>query len=49
MQHNNFEIQQGPGELPTSLPYLLITMFRGMSSVLLSSHITYLRVCSAPS
>jgi hypothetical protein len=49
MQHNNFEAQLEPGGLLTSPPYLLITMFHGMSSVLLSSHITYLWVCSAPS
>jgi hypothetical protein len=45
-QHNNFEAQLEPDGLPTSLPYLLIIMFRGMSYVLLSAHITYLRVCS---
>jgi hypothetical protein len=48
-QHSNFEAQLEPDRLPTSLPYLLITMSHGISSVLLSSHITYLRVCSAPS
>jgi hypothetical protein len=46
MQHNNFEAQLEPGGLPTSPPYLLITMSHGMSSVLLSAHITYLQVCS---
>jgi hypothetical protein len=43
MQHSNFEAQLEPGGLPTSPPYLLITMFRGMSSVLLSMHIPICR------
>jgi hypothetical protein len=47
MQHSNFEAQLEPGGLPTSPLYLLITMFRGMSYVLLSMHFTYLQVCSA--
>jgi hypothetical protein len=34
------------GGLPSSPPYLLTTMFHGMTSVLPSVHINYLRVCS---
>jgi hypothetical protein len=46
--HSNSEAQLEPGGLPTSPPYLLVTMFHGVSSVLPSAHITYLRDCSAP-
>jgi hypothetical protein len=35
--------------LPTSSPYLLITMFYGVNSMLPSMNITYPRVCSATS
>jgi hypothetical protein len=48
MQYSNFEAQLEPGGLLTSPPYLLITMFHGMSSTLLFTHITYLRVCFEP-
>jgi hypothetical protein len=48
-QHSNFEAQLEPGGLPTSLPYLLITLSHGMSFVLLFAHITYLWVCSTSS
>jgi hypothetical protein len=41
------EAQLELGGLPISLPYLLITMFHGVSTVLPSAHITYLCVCSA--
>jgi hypothetical protein len=44
-QHNNSEAKLEPGGLPTLPPYLLIIMFHGASSVLLSILITYLRVC----
>jgi hypothetical protein len=37
------------GGLPTSPPYLMITMFHGVYYVLPSVHITYLWVCSAAS
>jgi hypothetical protein len=37
------------GVLPTSPPYLMITMFHGVNSILPSMHITYLRVYSAAS
>jgi hypothetical protein len=46
---NSSEAQLEPGGLPTSPPYLLIAMFHWISFVLLSTHFTYLRVCSAPS
>jgi hypothetical protein len=45
-QHNNSEAQLEPGGLPTLLPYLLIIMFHGVSSILLSILITYLWDCS---
>jgi hypothetical protein len=48
-QRSNSEAQLEPGGLPTSLPYLLITMSHGVSSILPSAHITYLRACSTPS
>jgi hypothetical protein len=35
--------------LPTSPPYLLITMFHGVNSIPPSMHITYLWVCSIAS
>jgi hypothetical protein len=47
-QHSNFEAQLEPNRLPISPPYLLITMSNGTSSILPSTHITYLRVCSTP-
>jgi hypothetical protein len=37
------------GGLPTSPPYLMITMSHGVNSVLPSVHTTYLRVCSTAS
>jgi hypothetical protein len=46
MQHSNLEAQLEPGGLPTSPPYLLITMFHGASSVLPSALTIYLWVCS---
>jgi hypothetical protein len=49
MLHNKCEAQLEPGGLPTLPPYLLITVFHGVSSVLHSLLITYLRVCSASS
>jgi hypothetical protein len=49
MQRNNLEAQLEPSGHPTSPPYQLISMSHGMSSVLLSVHITYLWVCSASS
>jgi hypothetical protein len=44
MWHNNSEAQLEPGGLPTLLPYLLIIMFYGVSSILLFMLITYLWV-----
>jgi hypothetical protein len=49
MPHNNWEAQLEPGGLHTSPPYPLITKFHGVSFILLSTHITYPRVCSVPS
>jgi hypothetical protein len=46
---SNSEAQQGPSGLHTSQPYLQITMFHGVSSVLPSAHTTYPRLCSTPS
>jgi hypothetical protein len=43
------EVQLEHGGLPTSPPYLMITMFHGVNSILPSVHTTYLRVCSAAS
>jgi hypothetical protein len=48
-QHNSLEVQLEHGGLPTSPPYLMITMFHGENSVLPSVHTTYLQVCSASS
>jgi hypothetical protein len=44
-QHNSLEVQLEHGGLPTSPPYLMITMFPSVNSVLPSVHTTYLRVC----
>jgi hypothetical protein len=41
-QCSNSEAQPEHGGLPTLPPYLLVTMFHGVRSVLLSAHITYL-------
>jgi hypothetical protein len=43
------EVQLEHGGLPTSPPYLMITMFHGVNSVLPFVHTTYLRVCSTAS
>jgi hypothetical protein len=49
-QKTIYDVQQlEHGGLPTSPPYLMITMFHGENSVLHSVHITYLWVCSATS
>jgi hypothetical protein len=40
--HNNSKAQLEHGGLPISLPYLLISMFHAVSSILHSIHITYL-------
>jgi hypothetical protein len=42
-------VQLEHGGLPTSPPYLMITMFHEMNSVLPSVHITYLWVYSTSS
>jgi hypothetical protein len=43
------EAQLERGGHPTSPPYLMITMFHGVNSVLPFMHITYLWVCSTAS
>jgi hypothetical protein len=43
------EVQLEHDGLPTSPPYLMITMLHGVNSVLPSVHTTYLRVCSTAS
>jgi hypothetical protein len=47
--HSSSEAHMEHGGLPTSPPYLLITMFYGVNSVLSSAHITYPQVYSAVS
>jgi hypothetical protein len=44
-QCSSLDVQLEHGGVPTSPPYLRITMFHGVNSVLPSMHITYLRVC----
>jgi hypothetical protein len=48
-QKTLYAAQLEHGGLPTSPPYLMITMSHGVNSVLPSVHTTYLRVCSAAS